>query len=222
MILEGHTTSRNLGDARFDWETEAKDNRAWIRQQDAEYLRRTGLAEVIRRHRAEYINVTEAFWDGACAPPEKVTGTLRERGVTLRNPEIAESVPEILFEYRGCPMISFAKLKGPTRLGISNMFGLLPEPLRAAWHGPNMTYFARVCCDLARLYGGLFELHGIDEGLYTAVRWNRRGLYRSRWGNYDLIQNGRRIRVGGRLGLVSADILASRLQGTRRASECIF
>jgi len=108
-------------------------------------------------------------------------------------------------------MISFAKFKGPTRLTIANMFGLLPEPLRAAWHGPNITYMARVCCDLAKLYGSLFELHGIAEALYSAVRWNRQGLYRSRWGNYDLIQNSGRLTASP--GLVSADILASRLQG---------
>jgi sirohydrochlorin ferrochelatase len=71
IILEGHTSSRNLGDARFDWETEAKENRAWIRQQDAEYLRRTGLSDVLARHRAEYLNVTEAFWDGACTVDTK-------------------------------------------------------------------------------------------------------------------------------------------------------
>ena len=91
------------------------------------------------------------------------------------------------------------------------LFGLLPEPLRAAWHGPNITYFARVCCDLAKLYGGRFQLCGINEALYSAVRWNRQGLYRSRWGNYDLISNAGHVTASSNLG--SADILASRLQG---------
>jgi sirohydrochlorin ferrochelatase len=193
IVLEGHTSSRSLEDAGFDWETEAKKNRAWIRQQEAEYLRRTGLADVLARHRAEYVNVTEAFWDGVCT-----------RDTTF-------AIPEVLLQYRGCPMISFAKFKGPTRLGISNLFGLIPEPLRDAWHGPNITYIARVCCDLAKLYGALFPLCGLNEGLYTAVRWNRQGLYRSRWGNYDLISNAGHVTSAS--NLVSADILASRLQG---------
>jgi sirohydrochlorin ferrochelatase len=193
IILEGHTSSRTLEDAKFDWETEAKENRAWIRQQEAEYLRRTGLADVLARHRAAYVNVTEAFWDGACTSAT------------------AFAIPEVLLQYRGCPMISFAKFKGPTRLGISNLFGLLPEPLRAAWHGPNITYFARVCCDLARAYGALFPLCGANEALFTAVRWNRQGLYRSRWGNYDLISNAGHVAAAP--NLVTADILASRIQG---------
>jgi sirohydrochlorin ferrochelatase len=190
IILEGHTSSRNLQDAAFDWETEAREHRAWIRQQDAEYLRRTGLVDVLAKHRAEYVNTTEAYWDGACNK---------------------DRVPDVLLPYAGCPMISFAKFKGPTRLGISNLFGLIPDPLRSAWHGPNITYFARVCCDLAKLYGALFPLIGINEALYSAVRWNRKGLYRSRWGNYDLISNAGYVTASG--NLLTADILASRLQG---------
>ena len=202
IILEGHTSSRNLGGARFDWETEAKQNRAWIRQQEAEYLRRTGLADVLARHRAEYINVTEAFWD------EDYEG------------DATRFIPKELLEFSGCPMISFAKFKGPTRLGISNLFGLIPPPLRDAWHGPNITWFARVCCDIAKLYGSRFELYGVVEALYSAVRWNRGGLYRSRWGNYDLIRDAGFVTASW--GLVAADILAARLQGQDVSRSAFF
>jgi hypothetical protein len=193
IILEGHTSSRNLETAAFHWETEAREHRAWIRQQEAEYLRRTGLADVMANHAAQYLNVTEAYWDeasevGSCS-----------------------YVPQALLSYTGCPMISFAKFKGPTRLAISNLFGLIPDPLRSAWHGPNITYFARVCCELAKLYGALFPLCGLNEALFSAVRWNRKGLYRSRWGNYDLISNT--AYAAASANLVTADILASRLQG---------
>lgn len=193
VILEGHTISRNFDRAEFDWETEAHANRAWIRQQEAEYLRRTGLADVLRKHSAEYVNVTEAFWDGGCSASS------------------SRYIPAVLRAYAGCPMISFAKFKGPTRLAISNLFGLIPDPLRSAWHGPNITYFARVCCEVAKAYGTLFPLCGINEALYSAVRWNRKGLYRSRWGNYDLITDAGCVAASS--SLVTADILASRLQG---------
>jgi hypothetical protein len=52
---------------------------------------------------------------------------------------------------------------------------------------------------------------GLNEALFSAVRWNRQGLYRSRWGNYDLIGNAGVVTASR--GLVAADILASRLQG---------
>jgi len=193
VVLEGHTSSRNTEPPDFDWETQAREHRAWIRQQDAEYQRRTGIADVLAKHSAEYVNVTEAYWDeGANTRP-------------------CSYIPEVLRAYAGCPMVSFAKLKGPTRLAISNLFGLIPDPLRSAWHGPNITYFARVCCDIAKSYGEMFPLIGINEALYSAVRWNRKGLYRSRWGNYDLILNAGFL-VASR-NVVTADILASRLQG---------
>ncbi|HLY15967.1 MAG TPA: hypothetical protein VKR61_02025 [Bryobacteraceae bacterium] len=215
VILEGHTSSRNLGGADWDWETEAQCHRAWIQQQDAEYLSRTGLAEVMRRHGAQYVNVTESFWDGRCVPRHEVL-----RHVDLRYPELAAFIPELLWENRGAPFISFAKFKGPTRLGISNLFGLIPAPLRSAWHGPDITHFAHVCCDLARLYGSLFPMFGIVEALYTAVRWDRQGLYRSRWGNYDILANRGVLTMSQ--GLPAADLLASRLQGQDIARSAFF
>ncbi len=191
VIVEGHTSSRNLGEASFDWETESRANRAWIVQQDTEFLRRTGLADVIDKHNAQYINITECFWDEDA-------------------PDAENYIPLVLRELKGSPLISFAKIKGPTRLAISNLFGLIPEPLRSRWHGPNITYFARVCCDISKRYAELFPLCAINEGLSTAVRWDRNGLYRSRWGNYDLIRGAQTL-VASR-SIVSADILASRLQ----------
>jgi hypothetical protein len=209
VLLEGHTSSRNLGGTEVDWDADVERHRIWIRQQDVEFLRRTGLAEVIARHRAQYLNVTEAWWDGACAPAEDVRAVLGE--VSLRNPELAGFVPSALMELRGVPLISFARFKGPTRLGISNLFGLIPHPLRTEWHGPDITHFASVCCDLARLYGSFFPLFGVVEAFDSAVRWDRNGLYRSRWGNYDLVLTDGLFTVSE--GLVGADLLASRLQG---------
>ncbi|HET7238612.1 MAG TPA: hypothetical protein VFI76_06275 [Terrimicrobiaceae bacterium] len=209
ILLEGHTSSRNLGGADWDWETEAKEHRTWIRQQELEFLRRAGLADVIARHDGQYLNVTEAWWDGACAPEEQVRSALG--GVTLRHPELASFVPSVLLEHRGLPLLSFARFKGPTRLSISNFFGLIPHPLRTGWHGPNITHFASVCCDMARLYGSLFRVFGLVEAFVSAVRWNRQGLYRSRWGNYDLVPGDGIFTFSE--GPAAADLLASRLQG---------
>jgi len=220
VVLEGHTSSRNLGGADWDWETESQCHRAWIQQQDAEYLRRTGLAAVLAAHGAQYLNVTEAFWDGQCAPAADVLEFLESGGVTLHHPELAAFVPDVLWQNRGATFLSFAKFKGPTRLGISNLFGLLPPPLRAAWHGPNITWFAQVCCDVARLYGALFTTFGIVEALYSAVRWDRQGLYRSRWGNYDILSNRGILTISQ--SLPAADILASRLQGQDVTRSAFF
>ena len=211
IVLEGHSTGRNTGGAAFDWNTEARAHRTWLRDQEAEFLRRTGIADVLARHRAHHVNVTEAYWDGACAPREEVLRILEARGVRLRDEALADFVPAIVLDHLGAPFVSFARFKGPTRLGISNCFGLLPPPLRSQFHGPTIDHFARVCCDVARLYGGLLRPYGLVEALYSAVRWNRDGIYRSRFGNYDLIPNPGIVTLSR--GLVAADVLASRLQG---------
>ena len=75
-------------------------------------------------------------------------------------------------QLRGTPLISFARFKGPTRLGISNLFGLIPHPLRSAWHGMGITDFASVCCDLALLYGCLFPLYGLYDVVRGRLGWS--------------------------------------------------
>ena len=72
VLIEGHTSGRNLGGSSWDWQTQSHEHRAWIAEQDAEYLRRTGIDEVMQKHKAQYLNVTEAFWDGQCAPRETI------------------------------------------------------------------------------------------------------------------------------------------------------
>ena len=128
VLLEGHTSSRNLGGADWDWETDAERHRTWIRQQDTEFLRRTGMTEIIARHGAQYVNVTEAWWDGACASEEQVRSALGD--VTIHHPELAGFVPSVLMELRGMPMLSVARFKGPTRLGISNLMRNAPSLTR--------------------------------------------------------------------------------------------
>ena len=129
-------------------------------------------------------------------------------------------MPESLVALAGAPFLSFARFKGPTRLGISNLFGLIPAPVRSAWHGANITDFASVCCDLAKLYGALFPMYGMVEALHSAVRWDRKGLYRSRWGNYDVVLSDGIVTISE--GLAGADILASRLQGQDVSRSAFF
>jgi hypothetical protein len=202
VILEGHSAPQVFRFLLANPSAVFSRFRLPIEVRTSQIAAGRGLQDVLARYGAQYVNVTEEFWDeGSPGDP-------------------ARFVPKSLLEFRGCPMLSFAKFKGATRLGISNLFGLIPLPLRSAWHGPNLTWFAHVCCDLAKSYGSAFDLCGVVEGLYSAVRWNRRGLYRSRWGNYDLIRDAGYVTASR--GLVAADILAARMQGQDVCRSAFF
>ena len=73
---------------------------------------------------------------------------------------------------------------------------------------------------MARLYGAVLQPFGLVEALHSAVRWTRDGLYRSRFGNYDLVLNPGVVTLSR--GLVAADVLASRLQGQDVRNSAFF
>lgn len=219
ILLEGHTIGKNRSDGvDWDWEADSRTHRDWVLSEERAFLAATGLQEVIDRHRATYVNVTEAAWDGQCAGREEVVRLLASRGVAPRVPEVCDAIPAVLLEHLDRPLISFARFKGPTRLSVSNLFGMLPGPYRGAFHGPDLTHFARVCCEVGRVYGTLFRPFGLNEAFNVAVRWNREGLYRSRWGQYDLVPGAGAMTMSR--GFAGADYLACRLQGhdTRRSA----
>jgi len=220
ILLESYTSSRNDGTKEFDWTTECKQHRDWIRQQDSAFLAKTGLSEVIKKHKAHYVNLTELFWDGQCTPQPIIDDLLSSQNIKLTHPELSQFIPRVLYDNRGADFISFARFKGPTRLSIANMFGLIPIPFRSKWHGSNITDFAVVCCDLVKIYGCLFNLHTIIESLNYAVRWDRNGLYRSRWGNYDLIDSLNIVCMSQSLAI--GDVLASQIQGQSIEKSAFF
>ncbi len=114
-----------------------------------------GLADVIARHGAQYLNVTEAWWDGDWRRRRTSGEALGD--VTLQHPELADFVPSALMELRNADDQPARFKADPARI---IEFIRLIRPLRTEWHGPDITHFASVCCDLARLYGGLFPCSG--------------------------------------------------------------
>ena len=86
---------------------------------DVEFLRRTGLKEVMSRHGAQYVNVTEAWWDGACATEEQVWSALGD--VKIHHRELAGFVPASDLK----TMLSFLGDNSRDHLlaGVSNTIG---------------------------------------------------------------------------------------------------
>ncbi len=163
---------------------------------------------MIARHGAQYLNVTEARWDGAVGRP-RPSGPARD--VALGDPERPAFFPSALLELLWLPMISFARFKGPTRLGLSNLFGLIPHPLRSEWHGRTSPTSPSVCCELARLYSLLFPPVRPGRGVRLGrALGSQRALSKPVGKLRSLLTDGLFTLSEG---LVGADLLASRLQG---------
>lgn len=80
-------------------------------------------------------------------------------------------VPQRLYDLMGATFISFGRVKGiheafPS-LTMKNLFGLIPDPLRAWWHGPRDRWLGRSIVDINKVYHSLFKVYGICEASDT-------------------------------------------------------
>ena len=74
-------------------------------------------------------------------------------------------VPKELYDLHGSMFISFAKLKMYATFTLKNLFGMIPDPARPWWHGPNGSRIARSIVDINKIYHSLFNVYGICEAL---------------------------------------------------------
>lgn len=192
IVVEGHSGGRNYGGREITPDN-ADENREWIREQDRLFLERTGIARVLERHGAEYLNVTEEVWAGRVAAAEEVRDAVERafaRG-TQETPVQDETlfgvVPRRLFELRGSVLVSLAKLKTGS-WSLKNLFGLIPDPMRLRWHGERGELLGRSVTDIASIYRALFPVVGLVEGVYETAVYREGGRHRIVWGEYDVVE----------------------------------
>jgi len=190
VVVEGYSGARNYGGREITPEN-GRANWEWIREQDKLFRDREGISEVLARHGAEYLNVTEEVWQGRVAPAEAVrhlvekayrtggaaapngqAGAAGTGGETETVPAVAQDelygvVPQVLFDLRGSVMVSFAKLKSGS-WSLKNLFGFIPDPIRGRWHGSAGELLGRSIIDISAVYRALFRVVGIVEGIYEA------------------------------------------------------
>jgi uncharacterized protein (DUF362 family) len=87
-------------------------------------------------------------------------------------------------------MISLGHVKGyggeyPS-LSLKNMFGLIPDPLRVWWHGPDNSRLDQSIVDITKLYASYFSLYGVNEAVKTLVAADPEGEVKVPWGRYSV------------------------------------
>ncbi len=201
-IVEGHSMLRNDRSKRITG-ANARHEWNWIREQETVYLSRLGLAEVIEKYGAEYVNVTDEVWAGDIVDPEEV----KSKVGTLSNDELYGVMPQKLADLAGAPLISLARLKIPgdetvvPSLSLKNMFGLLPDPDRSYYHANLID----TVIDINKLYAIYFPVYGTVEGVLSAIAPTENGEYQAPWGKYDIIEKPGYAAVGAKAS--EADIL---------------
>ena len=132
--------------------------------------RQYGFTDLFNEFGVEYVNVTEEIWQGRTADAQEIKETVETRFDPVFVDKLYSYVPQRLCDLRGATLISFAKVKHYATFTMKNIFGLIPDPLIAWWHGPSNKRFDKSVVDINKIYASLFNVYGICEALrYAAV-----------------------------------------------------
>jgi len=207
IVVEGYSMDRQDGSMSFTVDGEKVDwgwlmrNPGWewvkeedrwdqIRSQDRWFRDEHGFTDLFEEHGAEYVNVTEEIWRGSTVESRKVRKRVEERYPAVSTEEIYGFMPRRLAAHMGFPMVSLSRVKGcggeyPS-LSLKNMFGLIPDPLRAWWHGPDNARLDQSIIDITKLYASYFNLYGVNEAVKTLIATDPEGEVKVPWGRYSV------------------------------------
>ena len=145
-----------------------KDGGQWnqIKKEEKEFLDTNGYTDLFEEFDVEYINVTDEVWSGRVADPEKVKQMVKSRYGSLHIEKLYGLLPKKLYDLRGSTLVSFAKMQTYNSFTIKNLFGLIPDPVRAWWHGPGDKRLPHSIIDVNKVYRSLFNVYGVIETLF--------------------------------------------------------
>jgi hypothetical protein len=95
-----------------------------------------------------------------------------------------------LAQHRSSTLISLGRMKGyggsyPS-LTVKNIFGLIPDPMRSWWHGPEDSRLSDSIIDTVKLYASYFRLYGICEAFRNLTVSDPEGEVKTSWGCYGV------------------------------------
>jgi uncharacterized protein (DUF362 family) len=173
----------------WDWIQEG-DNLERLRAQDKWFLDSHGFTDVLRKHDADYVNVSEEIWGGRALDPAKVKLKVDSKYPPAFTDKIYGFMPKRLAEYEGSTLISLGRMKGyggtyPS-LTLKNLFGLIPDPMRSWWHGHNDERLTASILDTAKLYASYFKIYGVCEAFRDLTVSDPHGEVKVPWGAYSV------------------------------------
>jgi uncharacterized protein (DUF362 family) len=138
-----------------------------IKKEEKAFLDQYGFTDLFTEFNVEYVNVTDEVWSGRIADSDEVKRAVESSFEPVLTEKLYSMMPKKLYDLRESTLISFAKMQDYNSFTMKNLFGMIPDPVRAWWHGPNHSRIASSIIDINKVYRSLFKVYGICETLYT-------------------------------------------------------
>ena len=150
----------------------------FFKKMDEWFLKETGIGDVLKRHGAEYLSVTDEVWKGKGVEPEIISSIVEKQFKPVAIKEMYKMIPGSIFEFKGAPFISLAKAKIDSAYGgsfsIKNIFGLIPDPNRyEKYHGGDTEkILTKSIIDTHKIYQSLFDVKFMVESIFEYCKMN--------------------------------------------------
>jgi uncharacterized protein (DUF362 family) len=174
----------------------SEDEIKHVRKSEEDFLKKTGIKNVIDELGIEYVNVAEEVLAKRTVDKETVKELVEEKYPSVLREELYSFLPEKLYAVRTGTFISLAKFKVFFTMCTKNMFGLIPEYVgygpRRTYHGKADKNLSENIVDINKIYRSIFNVVGIVEGV-NSLSYNiggETGKYKSVFGyKYDVLEN---------------------------------
>lgn len=204
-LLKGEGWKWLVENSDWDW---FKESKHWeqLKKEDKIFLDEYGFTDLFKEFGVTYVNVTDEVWSGRTADPTEVKRAVESRFKPVNIDKLYSMVPKKLFDLRGSTFISFAKLKQYASFTIKNLFGMIPDPVRPWWHGPQNSAIAKSIVDINKVYHSLFNVYGICESLSATAVIHSEGKFEGMYSGRYNVEDGLGVVAFGR-DLVSLDAI---------------
>ncbi|MBE0699131.1 MAG: DUF362 domain-containing protein, partial [Anaerolineaceae bacterium] len=155
IVIESHGWARD--EATLLKQKSAALTKANLRKGDRWFQEYSGIDKVLKKHKVEYLNLTEEIWANRAADPEQIKQAVEQKYDPIQFEELYAKVPQRLYEMRGGSLLSLAKYKimfDPLgiSMAIKNLFGLIPGPSRGKFHGEEHALLDQNIVDINKIY----------------------------------------------------------------------
>lgn len=210
-IIDGGGWNWFIENPDWDW---FKKGGYWdqIKKEDKAFLGRYGFTDLFKEFNVSYICVTDEVWSGRIADPTEVKRIVETRFKPVQIDKLYSMIPKKIYDLRGSTFISLAKLKHFNTFTLKNLFGMIPDPWRPWWHGPENSMLAKSIVDINKIYHSLFNIYGICEALNNTAALHPEGKFEDMFKRKYNIIEGLGVVAFGR-DLVSLDAILCNLAG---------